>query len=41
VLPADVDKRDAKAKATAIIMRRIAALLPERQRGVYAGEAAT
>jgi hypothetical protein len=41
VLPADVDKRDAKAQATAIIMRRIAALLPERQRGVYAGEAAT
>jgi len=35
VLPQDVDKRDAKAQATAIIMRRIAALLPERQRGVY------
>jgi 1-acyl-sn-glycerol-3-phosphate acyltransferase len=41
VLPPNLDKRDAKAQATALIMRRIAALLPERQRGVYAGEAAT
>ena len=35
VLPPDVDKRDEKASATAIIMRRIAGLLPDRQRGVY------
>ena len=35
VLPPDVDKRDEKATATAIIMGRIAALLPDRQRGVY------
>ena len=35
VLPRDVPKQDAKARATTIIMRRIAALLPERQRGVY------
>jgi 1-acyl-sn-glycerol-3-phosphate acyltransferase len=34
-LPSDVERRDAKAQGTAIIMRRIAALLPERQRGVY------
>ena len=36
VLPPDVDKGAAKGLATTIIMRRIAALLPERQRGVYA-----
>ena len=35
VLPPDVAKGDVKAAATALIMRRIAALLPERQRGVY------
>lgn len=35
VLPPDVAKRDEKAAATTVIMRRIAALLPERQRGVY------
>ena len=37
VLPPDVAKGDAKAQATDLIMRRIAALLPERQRGVYRG----
>jgi 1-acyl-sn-glycerol-3-phosphate acyltransferase len=35
-LPAEVDKQAAKSHATTLIMRRIAALLPERQRGVYA-----
>ncbi len=35
VLPPDVEKGDAKAQATDVIMRRIAALLPDRQRGVY------
>jgi 1-acyl-sn-glycerol-3-phosphate acyltransferase len=35
VLPPDVDKQAAKGHATTIIMRRIAALLPERQRGIY------
>ena len=35
VLPPDVQKADANAQATDLIMRRIAALLPERQRGVY------
>ena len=35
VLPPDVAKGDAKAQATDLIMRRIAALLPDRQRGVY------
>ncbi len=35
VLPPDVAKGDAKGHATDILMRRIAALLPERQRGVY------
>ena len=35
VLPPDVAKQDAKGRATDILMRRIAALLPERQRGVY------
>jgi 1-acyl-sn-glycerol-3-phosphate acyltransferase len=35
-LPPGTDRREAKGIATAIIMRRIAALLPERQRGVYA-----
>lgn len=36
LLPPDVDKQAAKGHATTIIMRRIAALLPESQRGVYA-----
>jgi 1-acyl-sn-glycerol-3-phosphate acyltransferase len=36
VLPPNVDKQAAKGHATTIIMRRIAALLPESQRGVYA-----
>jgi 1-acyl-sn-glycerol-3-phosphate acyltransferase len=35
-LPVGTDRREAKGQATEIIMRRIAALLPERQRGVYA-----
>ena len=35
VLPPDVDRRTAKAMATDIIMRRIAALVPEAQRGRY------
>jgi 1-acyl-sn-glycerol-3-phosphate acyltransferase len=34
-LPADLDRRTAKARATELIMRRIAALLPPRQRGAY------
>jgi 1-acyl-sn-glycerol-3-phosphate acyltransferase len=34
-LPADLDRRAAKSAATDLIMRRIAALLPERQRGRY------
>ena len=37
VLPTEVQKGDAKAQATDLIMHRIAALLPERQRGVYGG----
>jgi len=36
VLPPDLDRRAAKGAATELIMRRIAALLPERQRGRYA-----
>jgi 1-acyl-sn-glycerol-3-phosphate acyltransferase len=35
-LPPDVDKQAVKGHATTIIMRRIAALLPESQQGVYA-----
>ena len=35
VLPPDLDRRAAKTQATDLIMRRIAELLPERQRGVY------
>jgi 1-acyl-sn-glycerol-3-phosphate acyltransferase len=35
VLPAGLDRRAAKAQATEVIMRRIAELLPERQRGRY------
>ncbi len=35
VLPPELDKHAAKGKATAIIMQRIADLLPENQRGVY------
>jgi 1-acyl-sn-glycerol-3-phosphate acyltransferase len=38
-LPADLDRRTAKARGTELIMRRIAALLPPRQRGAY-GESA-
>jgi 1-acyl-sn-glycerol-3-phosphate acyltransferase len=34
-LPADLDRRAAKSAATDLIMRRIAALVPERQRGRY------
>jgi 1-acyl-sn-glycerol-3-phosphate acyltransferase len=37
VLPPDLDRRAAKTAATDLIMRRIAALLPERQRGAYGG----
>jgi 1-acyl-sn-glycerol-3-phosphate acyltransferase len=36
VLPEGLDRRQAKERATDLIMRRIAALLPERQRGRYA-----
>ena len=32
-IPADLDRKTAKSRATDVIMRRIAALLPERQRG--------
>lgn len=35
-LPAGLDRKTAKSQATDVIMRRIAALLPERQRGPYA-----
>ena len=35
VLPAGLDRRAAKTAATELIMRRIAALLPARQQGVY------
>jgi len=35
VLPPGLDRRAAKAAATDLIMRRIAALLPVRQQGVY------
>ncbi len=34
-LPPDIDRQDAKTRATELIMRKIADLLPERQRGVY------
>ena len=34
-LPPDLDRRAAKTAATDLIMRKIAALLPERQRGPY------
>lgn len=36
VVPPDMDRRAAKAAATTVIMGRIAALLDERHRGVYA-----
>ena len=36
-LPAGTDRRTAKGLATALIMGRIAALLPPSQRGVYGG----
>jgi 1-acyl-sn-glycerol-3-phosphate acyltransferase len=39
ILPADVDRRTAKALATTAIMARIAALLPPRHRGFYADAA--
>jgi 1-acyl-sn-glycerol-3-phosphate acyltransferase len=35
-IPADLDRKTAKSRATDVIMRRIAALLPDRQRGAYA-----
>ena len=35
-LPPDLSRKEAKTQATDLIMRRIAALLPERQRGPYA-----
>jgi 1-acyl-sn-glycerol-3-phosphate acyltransferase len=35
-LPAGLSRKDAKTQATDLIMRRIAALLPQRQRGPYA-----
>ena len=35
-LPPDLSRKEAKSQATDLIMRRIAALLPERQRGPYA-----
>lgn len=41
VMPPDVEKQAAKGEATTIIMRRIAALLPESQRGVYVSESAS
>ena len=34
-LPPNLSRKDAKGQATDLIMRRIAALLPERQRGPY------
>ncbi len=37
VLPAGTDRRAAKTLGTDLIMRRIAALLPPAQRGVYGG----
>jgi 1-acyl-sn-glycerol-3-phosphate acyltransferase len=40
VLPPGLDRRTAKTQATELIMRRIAALLPERQRGRYVGATA-
>ena len=39
-LPPGTDRRSAKGLATELIMRRIAELLPERQRGRYGGAAA-
>jgi 1-acyl-sn-glycerol-3-phosphate acyltransferase len=36
IIPAGVDRKTAKGLATAAIMARIAAVLPERHRGVYA-----
>ncbi len=38
-LPPGTDRKAAKGLATDLIMRRIAALLPERQRGAYGGPA--
>jgi 1-acyl-sn-glycerol-3-phosphate acyltransferase len=40
VLPPDLDRRAAKSEATNVIMRRIAELLPERQRGRYGTDGA-
>lgn len=39
VLPSGLDRRAAKGAATELIMRRIAALVPERQRGRYGSTA--
>jgi 1-acyl-sn-glycerol-3-phosphate acyltransferase len=39
VIPPGTDRRAAKAQATELIMRRIAELLPEGQRGRYGGQA--
>ena len=36
-LPAGLSRKESKSQATELIMRRIAALLPARQRGAYAG----
>jgi 1-acyl-sn-glycerol-3-phosphate acyltransferase len=41
VLPPGIDRRAAKSAATEIVMRRIAELLPERQRGRYGTSPAT
>ena len=38
-LPDGLSRKEAKSAATDLIMRRIAALLPERQRGAYGSEA--
>jgi glycosyltransferase involved in cell wall biosynthesis len=40
-LPADIDRRAAKGAATELIMRRIAELVPERQRSRYGTPAAS
>lgn len=39
ILPPGIDRKTAKRLATNAIMHRIAALLPERHRGAYAGSA--
>jgi 1-acyl-sn-glycerol-3-phosphate acyltransferase len=40
IIPAGIDRRTAKGLATTAIMARIAALLPARHQGAYAGDAA-